>query len=158
MVHNYSVLPIPIKKSIPCLKLQVIHAIRPLVLRQVLNFFCLCADPGRRVHIHTGQELDSIIGLSIHHGGRDTYRSMQEPEKRAPTRRHLKPFCSKSLMYQGSMLAERRRIRPSSFRAWLNFSACAEASVLSGSNQSIESMTYKRLGLIYFQSHTKARG
>jgi len=70
-----------------------------------------------------------------------TYRSMQVPGKRAPTRRAVKPFSSKCLIYQGSILAERRRMRPPFFRARLSRRACAEASSPVGSNQSIESMT-----------------
>lgn len=67
---------------------------------------------------------------------------MHVPGKRAPTRRAEKPFSSKCLMYQGSILAERRRTRPPFFKALLNVRAWAEADSPAGSNQSIESMTW----------------
>lgn len=70
----------------------------------------------------------------------DTHRSMQFPGVLAPTRRGSKPFSLKSLMYHGSILAERRSTRPPSLSARLSLQTCCEAASDDGSNQSMESM------------------
>lgn len=95
-----------------------------------------CRSTSRHTYSPYFSQYDSQI-----FGETQTYRSIHVPGNRAPTRRAEKPFSSKCRTYQGSILAERSSIRPPIFKAWLSFCACTEASLPSGSNQSIESMT-----------------
>lgn len=135
------------------LELEMLHAVSlALIARKrrrhrSFHLLCLGAYPCRCVHVNTIIECQhkTFKSKAAYFPRFRTYRSMHVPGNLAPTRRAEKPFSSNCRTYHGSMLAERRRIRPPIFRAEFSVQAWAEASSPSGSNQSIESIIWKGL-------------
>lgn len=123
-------------------KLQVLNAVYLLVVTPTwslgswtLKLASFSANPGGRVHIDT---ITTWVHSSMTKTKTD--RSIQVPGNLEPTREGLKPPSLNCFMYQGSILAERRRTRPPIFRAWFSLRACSAAASSAGSNQSIESI------------------
>ena len=85
--------------------------------------------------------LESLIVSMGDETQQETYRSIRVPGMRADTLLVEKPNRSKRAIYHGRSPAERRKTRPSGFKARFSAAICVAASDAQGSNQSIESIT-----------------
>ena len=70
-----------------------------------------------------------------------TYRSMHFPAVRFPTQSPLKPFCSNTSVYHGLSAAVLNNTLPPTFSTRLRAITCSSASLPSGLNQSILSIS-----------------